>query len=447
MDRPSIKFCAVCFCAVIILSLTACGPTEEQLQELVPVEKITVHWLAVDSGSDPTVAASEKTFVENFNKSQDEIELVLEIADAGYQGLQHLDDLIESGNPPDIIGPYGPVYANLFLDQLLDIEPLIGESFNLGDLDLVAVDAWRVEGRLIALPMGYWPAVIYYNKDLFDKAGLAYPPHQYNNDYAGGGGWTVEKIAEIGPFLTLDIKGHNAASPDFDINQAIQWGMETEGDLRAAATLFGAGRLLRENEEVKIPQSWREAARWIYSAVWEKKFFPNGKGFGMYGGDPFNEGAAAMMYVPTWYSCCNKQFNWDIAAVPAYNGKATSRLDHNGLSIFNQTEQPEVAARVIVAILSDPGILKATRVIPANLKNRDSFINAYYSRYPNVDWQVMLDSLNYPDNPSYTQFIPNSREVLFQLYSFGERIISNSSTKIDKELDFLEDDLQSIISK
>ena len=263
MDRPSINLCAVCFCAVIILSLTACGPTEEQLQELVPVEKITVHWLAVDNGSDPTVAAAEQTFVENFNKSQDEIELVLEIADAGYQGLQHLDDLIESGNPPDIIGPYGPVYANLFLDQLLDIEPLIGESFNLGDLDLVAVDAWRVEGRLIALPMGYWPAVIYYNKDIFDKAGLPYPPHQYNKDY----------------------------------------------------------------------------------------------------------------------------------------------------------------------------------------KNRDSFINAYYSRYPNVDWQVMLDSLNYPDNPSYTQFIPNSREVLFQLYRFGERIISNSSTKIDKELDFLEDGLQSIISK
>lgn len=52
--------------------------------------------------------------------------------------------------------------------------------------------------------------ITYYNKDVFDEAGLSYPPA------TAGDAWTWDEFVEVAKKLTKDRNGVDATSPDFD---------------------------------------------------------------------------------------------------------------------------------------------------------------------------------------------------------------------------------------
>jgi hypothetical protein len=80
----------------------------------------------------------------------------------------------------------------------------------------------------------WFVSVIYYNRDLFDAAGLAYPPHEYGQPYADGSEWTIDKMEELAMLLTLNAHGNDATSPDFDPGLAVQWGSIGSGKAEEA---------------------------------------------------------------------------------------------------------------------------------------------------------------------------------------------------------------------
>ena len=73
-----------------------------------------------------------------------------------------------------------------------------------------------------------FPSAIYYNKDLFDEAGLDYPPAAYGEPYADGDPWDMDKVAELAMLLTVDANGNDATSPDFDRDNIVQWGFHQQ---------------------------------------------------------------------------------------------------------------------------------------------------------------------------------------------------------------------------
>lgn len=440
LSRSTLVFC------ILVLLLGACGPSDAQIEELLAApaaEKVTVRWLVVGEGTEPWMQSAENDFVDRFNKSQDEIKLEMELGTGGGG----LSDRIEAGNIPDLVGPLSPNFGSRFNEIWADIESLAVEGSGLDAFDPTTVDAWRREGKLIGVPFGFWPAVIYYNKDIFDRAGLAYPPHQYGVDYAGGGAWTLDKVAEIGPMMTLDKSGRTARTPGFDPNLAVQWGFLMEGDIRAASAIFGTASILNPSGEVKIPQSWRSAAHWIHGAIWDSMFFPNENGFETTNGDPFGKGAAAMFYAPTWYLCCEVKFNYDIAAVPSFGGKVTSRRDHSGFGIPQASQNQEAAMKVIMALTSDPGMIAAFRIVPARTEMRKDLTKLLSSQQPYVDWQVLVDSMNYPDDPPYSEFLPRASGAFGRFSEFADGLLTTPEFNVDDELDKLEVDLQEIIGQ
>ncbi len=430
----------------VAILLTSCGPSDAQIEELLatPVtEKVTVKWLAVGEGTEPWMQSAANDFVSQFNNSQDEIKLEMTMASGGGG----ISNQIEAGNIPDIVGPLSPSFGARFNDVWADIDALAVESTNLDAFDPVTLEAWRRDGKLIGIPFGYWPAVIFYNKDIFDKAGLPYPPHKYGEEYAGGGDWTLDKLAEIGPMLTLDKLGNTARNPGFDADQAVQWGFVLDGDLRAASAIFGTASFLDPSGEVKLPQSWRDAARWMQSAVWDGRFFPNEIGYQRTRGDPFGTGAAAMYYAPTYFYCCQTKFNWDIAAVPSWDGKATSRREHSGFGIPLASQNQEAAMKVIMAISKDPALLAAYRIVPARLELRQDLVKSLAAQQPFIDWQVLADSIDHPDDPPYSQFLSGAGGAYNRFDQFVEELMTNPDFDVDSELDRLETDLQAIVGQ
>ena len=76
----------------------------------------------------------------------------------------------------------------------------------------------RKGGKVIATSMCLVHYVLFYNKDLLDKANVSYPPSKWRD------AWTWDEYVDVAKTLTLDGNGNNAHSPNFDPNDVQQYG-------------------------------------------------------------------------------------------------------------------------------------------------------------------------------------------------------------------------------
>lgn len=93
----------------------------------------------------------------------------------------NLEDLVVAGETPDLIFTYGGnINALRLLNLLYDLTPLIksyGIDMNRFDPEYVAnVKMSSEKGELYGMPFLTSFHALYYNKDIFDKFGIPYPP-------------------------------------------------------------------------------------------------------------------------------------------------------------------------------------------------------------------------------------------------------------------------------
>jgi multiple sugar transport system substrate-binding protein len=438
------------------------APIEPTAVENTPVSLTdepvaTIRWFtALRTDIEQEQIARAQQAVAKFNAAHTDIELVLEAVpnhyfDAAYEVLH---ERIDAGDPPDIIGPVDIDRSRELGRYWLDLDPLL-TGYDLGDLMPSSVETWRAdEWGLIGLPVGSYPSMIFYNRDLFDAAGLAYPPHQYGQPYTDpiyGGDWTIAKLEQLAKLLTLDDQSRNATDLDFDPNNVVQYGFHTQWiDLRGQMTLFGAGSFVDEDLKTTIPDHWRSALAWYYEGMWPGSdgvvFMPNasylGEGF-LPPGQPFDADQAAMIYCHLWYKPGNVT-NWDIAAVPAYTTSATAKLHADMMGVTNLTEHPKEAVEALYALATDSDLIALWRGLPARQSLRQGFLDDLADQYPGVDWQVALDGLDHIDVPSHQSWMPNHTQAHARIIDFQSLYRHTGGLNLDAEIDALVADLQDI---
>jgi multiple sugar transport system substrate-binding protein len=131
--------------------------------------------------------------------------------------------LIAGGTMPDVFVP-GIWNYNAMVDAgvLTDLTPYMKSGdFNLGDYNSTITGQMKSlkDGHLYGLPMGFNIQSIFYNKDMFDKAKLAYPPMDGNYTWNDLRAWAKK--------LTLDANGNTPASSHFNARKVKQWGFFT----------------------------------------------------------------------------------------------------------------------------------------------------------------------------------------------------------------------------
>ena len=413
--------------------------------------RIKIRWfIGVGTGRTPEAVETASEFVKEFNQSQDKIELELEvITSSTHDAIDRLLSELEAGNPPDLVAPADKGWAGEQLSEYILPFDTSLRGNELSEVDSKVLNSWRVEGKLIGLPIGVFPSAIYYNKSIFDAAKLPYPPHKFGEPYADGDPWTIEKMEEIAMQLTLDTNHQNAASLDFDPAFITQWGFHWQWDsTRSMAVMFGPGSVVGDNGNAVIPQNWQEAYRWYYEGTWEKHFIPtNAQVSSMMNGNPFRSGRVAMIHSFMWYSPRLVDLsNWDLAAVPAWQGISTTRMELDGVIILNTTQHPAEAVKVAYAIANSPELLLAWEMIPTSKGMQAQFIDEIKLKHPGVDWQVMLDSIDYADS-TYENMMPNYRKAYDRLLAFRDLIGSSGDLSLDQEIDRLEADLQAIFDE
>jgi multiple sugar transport system substrate-binding protein len=431
-------------------------------------ERVQIRWfVGLGAGTDGPVIEAEEAFVAEFNASQDEIELILEVVD-NAQAYNVLNTQIAAGNAPDIVGPMGIRGRASFPGVWLDLQPQIDATgYDLSDFDPALVDFYRVEGEgQLGLPFAVFPYFMMYNKALFDEAGAPYPPANYGEPYTDWNGvereWNMETLRDLAMYLTVDVNGNDATMDEFDPDNIVQFGYGTGyTDMRGELTLFGAGNLVNEEGSAQIPEVWSDAAQWIHDAMWVEYFYPNGiyrtsDVLGGASGNWFDSGNLAMHPIHTWYlgwGTGNLDANgveWDLAAIPSNNGVVTAKLHADTFGILASTANPDAAFTVLTYLLGEgaPTLTQLYGGLPARLSLQEGFFDTLAGNIGaadrDINWDVAISSLSYPDIPNHEEGMPSFLESTDRYGQTWNIIIQSGDVDVAEELEVLQADLQAI---
>lgn len=393
-------------------------------------EPVEIRWfVGLGAGTDAPQIEAQERIVQEFNDSQDEIELVLEIID-NDSAFGILTTQIAAGNAPDIIGPLGVRGRSNFPGAWLDLSDLIeANNYDLSDFDPELVEFYNIEGEgQIGLPFAIFPYFLIYNVDLFDEAGIPYPPRHYGEPYVDWNGeerpWDMDTLRDVAMVLTVDSEGNDATMDEFNPDDIVQFGYGTQyTDLRGRLTMFGAGSFIDDEGNAQVPEHWREGLEWYQQAMWEDYFYPNG----VYGGADllgagnwFESGNIGMIGIHLWYlPCCTwgLEDEYQLAPAPSYNGVVTAKMHGDTFSIMETTDHPEEAFTVLAYLLGDKAEELATLYggMPARLSLQDDYFDTISQNDPlagrDLYWDLVVDGMAYADNPSHEGPLPNLAEA------------------------------------
>lgn len=432
-------------------------------------DAVEIRWfIGLGAGGQPEQRDAQIAVIDEFNASQDEIVIVPEIVDNDV-AYETLATQIASGNVPDIIGPVGRDGSNAFAGLYADLEPLVETAgVSLDRWSGPAVDGQREgDGTLVGLPFASFPSALYYNRDMFDAAGLPYPPQEYPETgvavYGEGteyeGPWDYAKVAEIGPLLSVDANGVYGDEADYDRANAVEFGFiwQWTDRLFQQGSFWGGGYPLASNGEAEIPQAWADEWAWYQDAVWEAGFAPNQEQTDAMG-NAFQSGNVAMAMTHLWYTCCIRDDAndlagdfWDVAIAPANpnDGTVTANLHADTFRIMSGSQNQNEAFAVLWYLVTDAALplLTAYGAAPADVTLTDAFIANLDEQYPQgVNWNVFLAGAEHSEVPSHETWLPGWEPYKEAMDTLKSALLTDPDLDLPSAITDLEAQLTTIFS-
>lgn len=231
MKKTLTKLFALCLCLVMLFSLAACGgdtPTSNPPENPGGTNTEApnnpegpsgdkVHITYAFWGNEEEAANTQKV-LDTFNAQNDHIEVeAVVIPWESY--METLNTRAMGGTLPDcaLMNEAG-VLQWASQGMLADVSSMYEGS----DAKPLSSATYTYDGKEVAYAVANNSLLLYYNKDMFDAAGVAYPPQDAAN------AWTWDEFVETAKKLTLDANGNNAASASFDPNNIVQYGCMVE---------------------------------------------------------------------------------------------------------------------------------------------------------------------------------------------------------------------------
>jgi multiple sugar transport system substrate-binding protein len=156
--------------------------------------------LALANWADYREADLERQVLAPFERAHPGVRVEQQSAGTGQaEYRERILTSIAAGRPPDVL-LLDNIDVPAFTDRgvLLDLAPLLPRlGVDLARYDSTVLDIFRRGAAVYALPKGYTPMVLVYNKDLFDRAGIPYP----------SGDWTWDEFLRTAQALTRDTDG------------------------------------------------------------------------------------------------------------------------------------------------------------------------------------------------------------------------------------------------
>lgn len=135
-------------------------------------EKVQLRFVVMDY--DEKMRPDTQALVDEFNASQNEIEVKLDVLGWG-EGHDTLLTQISGGQAPDLANGNAQWVGEWSgINEVAPLDDLLSKEF-LANFVPAGLQAFTINGKLMAMPYFLDPRALYYRKDLFEKAGLKAP--------------------------------------------------------------------------------------------------------------------------------------------------------------------------------------------------------------------------------------------------------------------------------
>lgn len=214
---------ALLLCTVLVLALAACGTT---------TSSTSATGGSNTAGSSTSDASGEVVeLVYSFWGNEDELASTQAVLDAysevnpnvrvtalqiGHdEYAEKLQTMAAAGNMPDAGMATEANVLGWAVDGLLSTDDVYAGEENKPLEYLTFKD---YDGNSVAYSAANEVLALWYNRDMFDEAGIAYPPATLDE------AWTWDEFIDVATQLTFDVNGNHPGDPGFDANSIEQYG-------------------------------------------------------------------------------------------------------------------------------------------------------------------------------------------------------------------------------
>lgn len=356
--------------------------TDTEEKEVV-TEPVVVKYMTFSAAPDH-IADLDK-MIAAFEKQNPDVKVEYETY-AWDDYFTKLQTLVASGTAPDTFElNYENFVTYASKDALYNMDSMIADDkdFDVNVFNKTALDAFKYNGSQYGLVESFSNVVMFYNKDLFDAAGVEYPQDS----------WTWTNELEAAQQLT------NADTGVWGTYSPVQFWEFYKTIEQNGGKIFN-----EDKSEVVINSAENiETLQWMIDKINKYEVTPNDAQMsGQSDGDLFKAGKIAMLRTGIWMfdSFKDTDFTWDIALEPGNTQKA-HHFFSNGVAISKDTENAEAAYKWVKFFTSNQESAKirvdSSWELPA--LTDEALLKTYLEKNPPESRDVVfkaLDSLVVP---------------------------------------------------
>lgn len=354
------------------------------------------YWTSFGSGVNGEAQAK---LIEDFNASQDDIEVVPTIYESYETIAQALITGLQTGDNPDLTLFSEAWWFRFYLAGVLrDLNELVTDETNIDDYVPTLLQEYQRRGGQYAIPFARSTPLLYINTDYMDEAGLDVGMYETWDNIAENGPTVIEATDAEVAFAFGSAAGYGAW-----FLQGTVWGFEgaySDEDLNILLTEPGAveaGEFLRKLVNDKTAAAVADPVQ------------------------DFRTGVTAATFASTG-SLGNirdtVEFNFKTAFLPAQKTFGCN-TGGSGMSIINTSpEEVQQAAWEFIQYCTSTEVTtwwsQTTGYMPARLSARESDeMQAYFEEYPNS--KTAVDQLEHVQQvDTVMMMIPNGAQIVGQ---------------------------------
>ncbi len=345
--------------------------------------------LSVAHAWDATFFERQKQFDELFTKRHPNITIKAENTPWGQFRQKYLAQAA-GGALPDLFYIHFSWAQDLIKNTtMIALDDYVAkeQEFKLDDFISQSLTSYKRDGKLWVMPYDEGPGILYYNKDIFDKAGVKYPDDS----------WTLDDLKANAIKLTSG-EGQNKI---FGLS-----GTPTPGDSAMAPAYlfpFGAQYLAEPKEDQYLLNKPEAVAamEWWMELRSKDNAVPSpaeSQAFTQANINAFQVGRVAMMLDGSWATpgiSQNAKFKWDVAKWPKGPTKQSTFSAGSGYGIASTSKNPDAAWIYLNDYLSTAGQIYMWASTGRGSPARNSAWDAYLkSKFAPANAKIIQESLN-----------------------------------------------------
>jgi multiple sugar transport system substrate-binding protein len=343
---------------------------------------------------DPQEITNQKAIADAFHVANPSITVDVDVSDWDAYWAK-LQTGLAGGAAPDVFAMDGPLFPDYQArDVLLDLKPYIDkEGYDLTQLaDQGVKDFTTASGGQYGLPRDLNTIALFYNKAMFDAAGIAYPDDS----------WDWAKLVATAHQLTKTEGG-----------KTTQWGFYTETtDMEnywSELVWQNGGDIMAPDNKTTVLDTDQAAGgiQFLQDLIWKEKVMPD-PAVSAETGDAFEQAQAAMAANGSWNVATFDAagFDYGVAALPSGPAGRFTSVNPTGAVVYKGSKAPE-AAWEFVKYLASPAAQTQLMTLKASIPvNKEVLAGPYSASWDGA--KVFADSLTYaklkPSFKGYDEF-------------------------------------------